>query len=222
MNFLVPIILLALGAYLIGSFPAGYLAGRCCGIDLRLHGSGNIGATNVLRVLNKKWGYTVFAIDFMKGFVAVSLALIWGRAAGITPLSLPGAIAAVAVLLGHSFPVWLGFRGGKGIATSAGIILGFFPAAFLICCGGWIIFFYATRIVSIASITATLLLPISVITLYALSHFYPQLPQLFQEDWLAALVSIAMAALALLRHSANIKRLWAGTEPRFERKKGYR
>lgn len=214
-----PWILFLLGAYLIGSFPTGYLAGRCCGIDLRLHGSGNIGATNALRVLNKKWGYTVFIVDFLKGFIACYLAVRWGYSSGIQPLSLPGGIAAIGVLLGHSFPVWLGFHGGKGIATSAGIIIALFPAAFLFCCLSWIVVFNFTKYVSVASLAASALLPISVGILYSLTHFYPGLPSFFQQDWFSFLIAIVMGLLAILRHRSNIKRLLEGTEPQFERGK---
>jgi len=103
MNFLLPLFCIALGGYLIGSFPTGYLAGCCCGIDVRLHGSGNVGATNVLRLLGKKWGYSVFLIDFLKGWLPVFLALLWSDTVHMTPPSAPGAIAALASLLGHSF-----------------------------------------------------------------------------------------------------------------------
>ena len=131
-NFLVWMALVV-GAYLIGSFPAGYLVGHCCGIDIRQHGSGNIGATNVVRVLGKKWGALVFIIDFLKGWLPVILATRWSEAIHMDPRSAPGAVAALMALLGHNFPCWLGFRGGKGISTSAGIIVGLFPGAFPFC-----------------------------------------------------------------------------------------
>ncbi len=219
MNFFIPSLWILLGAYLIGSFPAGYLAGRCCHIDIRQHGSGNIGATNVMRVLGKKWGYSVFVLDLFKGWLAVFGAMATGRALHLDSISLLGAFAAISVLVGHSFPIWLGFCGGKGISTSAGVIVALFPASFLICCGSWIIFFYLTRIVSIASIVASLLLPISVIAFFFLGLAAPQLPSFFQQDGILVGASLIMGTLAVTRHRKNIERLFAGTEPRFERKK---
>ena len=126
LSSLAPWLLIAVASYLLGSIPFGFIAGRICGIDIRTKGSGNIGATNVLRVLGKKWGYAVFLLDFVKGLLPVLLALAWGRSIGVNPTSAPGALAALCALLGHSFPVWLGFKGGKGIASSAGVIIGLF------------------------------------------------------------------------------------------------
>lgn len=218
MNFLLPLFCIALGGYLIGSFPTGYLAGCCCGIDVRLHGSGNVGATNVLRLLGKKWGYSVFLIDFLKGWLPVFLALLWSDTVHMTPPSAPGAIAALASLLGHSFPIWLHFKGGKGISTSAGIIVGMFPGSFLFCLGSWIFVFFSTRYVSIASIVASIMLPLSVLLFYFLSHGSHPLPHALTPDWLSILVSLMMCTLVLWRHRENIKRLLARTEPRFVRK----
>ena len=197
-----------MASYLLGSIPAGFIAGKICGVDLRTQGSGNIGATNALRVLGKKWGYGVFLVDFLKGLVPVLLALRWGSSVGVNPYSSPGALAALCALLGHSFPVWLGFKGGKGIATSSGVIVGLFPAAFLFCLGIWLLLFTTTRYVSVASIAAAITLP-SAVTLLFILH---------RTDWLALTVSILMCALAVWRHRSNIVRLRLGTEPRFERK----
>jgi acyl phosphate:glycerol-3-phosphate acyltransferase len=205
---LLPWILIALGSYLLGSIPFGYLAGRIRGVDLRTKGSGNIGATNALRVLGKSWGYAVFSCDFLKGLLPVLLAGLWGTYAGIFPASAPGAAAALCALLGHSFPVWLGFKGGKGIASSAGVMVALFPAAFLVCVGVWILLFTTTRYVSVASIGGAVTLPVSVLALF-LTH---------RADWLALVVSVLMCFLAIWRHRSNIERLRAGTEPRFERK----
>lgn len=209
-------LLLILGAYLIGSFPAGYLAGRYCHIDIRHHGSGNIGATNVLRVLGKKWGYTIFAIDFLKGWLAVFGTMTFAKILHLEAVSLLGAIAAIAVLLGHSFPIWLGFHGGKGISTSGGVVIALFPLAFFICFGFWILCFYLTRIVSLASILASLLLPVCVIFFYFLSRSYPQFSPFLQQDKTLIIASLIMGGLAVLRHRQNIERLFLGTEARFE------
>lgn len=207
---LYPWLLIAIGSYLLGSIPAGFIAGKICGVDLRTQGSGNIGATNALRVLGKKWGYAVFLFDFLKGLVPVLLALHWGRTVGVEPSSAPGALAALGSLVGHSFPVWLGFRGGKGIATSGGVIIGLFSLpAFLICLGVWLLLFTTTRYVSVASIGGALSLPVVVGAMFLMHRI----------DWLALTVSIVMCGLAVWRHRSNITRLRAGTEPRFERKK---
>lgn len=210
MHPLLPWLLIAVGSYLIGSIPFGYLAGRLCGVDIRTKGSGNIGATNALRVLGKKWGYTVFLLDFLKAWLPVKLALGWGIALMVHPPSAPGALAGLCALLGHSFPVWLGFKGGKGIASSAGVMVGLFSlAVFLVCLGMWLLLFTVTRYVSIASIVAAISLPVAVGILVLLHR----------ADWLGFTVSVVMAALAIWRHRSNIVRLRAGTEPRFERKK---
>jgi glycerol-3-phosphate acyltransferase PlsY len=211
LSSLAPWLLIAVASYLLGSIPFGFIAGRICGIDIRTKGSGNIGATNVLRVLGKKWGYVVFFLDFLKGILPVLLALAWGRSIGVNPASAPGALAALCALLGHSFPVWLGFKGGKGIASSAGVIVGLFGiGAFLFCLGSWLLFFSITRFVSVASIAAAIAVPLSVSVLYFMHR----------SDWLTLLVACLMCVLAIWRHRSNIMRLRAGTEPRFEKKTG--
>lgn len=210
MSSILPWLLIAVGSYLLGSIPFGYLAGRLLGVDLRTQGSGNIGATNALRVLGKKWGYAVFLLDFLKAWLPVKLALGWGIALMVHPASATGALAGLCALLGHSFPVWLGFKGGKGIASSAGVIVGLFSLpVFLICLGLWLLLFTTTRYVSVASIGGSLALPVVVAVLFLMHRL----------DWLALAVSIAMCALAVWRHRSNITRLRAGTEPRFEKKK---
>ncbi len=204
-----PWLLLVISSYLMGSIPAGYLAGRLCGVDLRTQGSGNIGATNALRVLGKAWGSGVFLVDFLKGLLPVYLAGIWSAQLGVHPSSAPGALAGLCVLLGHSFPVWLRFQGGKGIASSAGVIVGLFPSVFFFCIGSWLFFFMLTRYVSVASIAASITLPLAVAMLF----------MLHRADWLALLLSMMMCLLALWRHRSNIARLRVGMEPRFEQKK---
>ncbi len=203
-----PWLLIAGGSYLLGSIPSGYLAGRLCGVDLRTQGSGNIGATNALRVLGKSWGYGVFLFDFLKGLIPVLLASFWGGHAAISPPTAPGALAGFCVLLGHSFPVWLGFKGGKGIASSAGVVVGLFYGAFLFCLGVWMLVFTISRYVSVASMAAALAFPVAVSALYLLHR----------TDWLGLTISVLMSALAIWRHRSNISRLRAGTESRFERK----
>ncbi len=199
-----------LAPYLCGSFPSGFLAGKLRGVDLRKEGSGNVGATNAFRVLGKTWGYAVFAADALKGFLAVKVAL--GIAMALAPgYEIPmGVVGAVGAVLGHNFPVWLGFQGGKGISTSAGVMLGLFPPmVFAVGLVAWLLLFFTTRYVSMASLASAIALPAASFVL-ALNG---------QCDWLLVGVAFAMCLLAFWRHRPNISRLLAGTEKRFERKK---
>jgi glycerol-3-phosphate acyltransferase PlsY len=201
--------LVALGAYLIGSFPTGYIVGRINGVDLRKEGSGNIGATNALRVLGKKWGYIVFAADIFKGWLSVTLAYALANQFAPDHVAVAGVLAAVFVVLGHNFPVWLGFKGGKGIATSAGIMIALFPIWVFLCAFVvWLGFFYTTRYVSVASILAAISLSVSTTVL-----------ALFGKcEWLLVGVALLMTGLAIWRHKSNIERLIAGTEKKFEKR----
>lgn len=205
-----PLALAALAGYLFGSVPAGYLAGRLCGKDLRTEGSGNVGATNALRVLGKGWGYAVFAVDFLKGFLGVKAAIFLAAQTGETQSSLMGVAGAIGAVLGHNFPVWLGFRGGKGISTSAGVMLALFhPIIFLAGLITWVGIFFLTRYVSVASLAAAFSLPVSAWTLFAFGLC----------DRVLAITAVVMGALAFWRHRPNIVRLLHGTEKRFERTK---
>jgi glycerol-3-phosphate acyltransferase PlsY len=187
-------------AYVIGATPFGFLAGKWRGIDIREHGSGNIGATNVIRVLGKKIGIPIFILDFLKGLLPVLLFLKLGG--GDTNLAIAAALGAV---LGHNYTFWLGYKGGKGVATSGGALLGLVPIPALIVVGTWIVFFYATRFVAVASIAAAVVLPVA--TWWQQQAFTP-----------VVYFTIALAALAIWRHRSNIQRLRAGTENRFTRK----
>jgi glycerol-3-phosphate acyltransferase PlsY len=204
-------ILISALAYFIGSLPSGYIAGKLNGIDIRQHGSGNIGATNVVRVLGKPWGYTVFFLDAFKGFAAVRLALaLVARHPIAADYSEFFAILAAAVCItGHSYPVWLAFKGGKGVATSAGSIFGIMPIAAITIFLVWVMIFLITRYVSLASIIAALTLPVAVAVLVRLKMTHGLVLLYF---------SIAMTALVVWRHRSNMARLLKGTEPRFERK----
>lgn len=200
----------ALG-YLFGSFPAGYLAGRLAGVDIRTVGSGNIGATNVLRVLGKRWGYLVFFLDAFKGFAAVRLTFFFMK---YLPTAGPYAeylaiLTAVMCIVGHSFPVWLRFKGGKGVATSAGALFGLMPFAVPFIILIWFIVFETTRYVSVASIAAAISLPI-VVGLF--------LRWKFLEGSALFYFSLLIALLVLWRHRSNFSRLLNGTEQRFSRK----
>lgn len=191
--------LLFLSAYLIGSIPFGLIISRMHGIDIRKHGSGNIGATNVFRVVGKKWGITVFILDALKGYISVLLPLIFKQEAALN-LSLA---LALAVILGHTFPIWLKFKGGKGVATSLGAFLAAAPKPALITFGGWIIIFFATRIISAASLSASVLFPIVIWIMY---------PRETPGFSTLIAVSLFLTAFIFYTHRANIGRLRKGEE----------
>lgn len=206
-------LLVALEAYFLGSIPAGPIAGWINGVDLSKQGSGNTGATNALRILGKKWGYFVLGVDILKGWLAVivafSIAKISFHATPPETIN-AGVLAAIFSVIGHSYPVWLGFRGGKGISTSAGVMLALFPwqvfASGLVV---WLVLFYSTRYVSIASLGAALALPIASTVMW----------QFGECDPVRITIAATMCALAVWRHKSNIVRLLAGTETRFEKKR---
>jgi acyl phosphate:glycerol-3-phosphate acyltransferase len=202
--------IIVIGSYLLGTIPAGYLVGRIAGIDIRKYGSGNIGATNVSRVLGKGYGYPVFAADFLKGFAAVRMSIFVG-ARMLPDWNSPeiiGILAAVSSVIGHSFPIWLKFAGGKGVATSAGALFGLLPMITVIGAAIWMLIFWMTRYVSLASITAAVTLPL-LILIKIWSH--PAHKPLFY-------FSLFLAAIVIWRHRSNLSRLIRGTEPRFTRK----
>jgi glycerol-3-phosphate acyltransferase PlsY len=185
----------ALFGYLLGSIPFGLVFTRMAGLgDIRAIGSGNIGATNVLRTGRKGLALATFLGDALKGTVAILIARHFaGEGAAMA--------AAVGAFLGHVFPVWLNFKGGKGVATYIGCLLGlWWPAAFAF--GGvWLVMAFAFRISSLSALTAAVVVPIG----------------LFLGGWASgtlALVLIALAVLVFIRHEANIRRLIAGTEPK--------
>jgi acyl phosphate:glycerol-3-phosphate acyltransferase len=200
-----------LGSYLLGSIPFGYVAGKIRGIDIRRFGSGNIGATNVVRVLGKRYGYSVFVLDFLKGFGAVKISMSIatdGRLEWASP-EIFGIFAAIASVVGHSFPVWLKFRGGKGVATAAGALFGLMPVAALIAVIIWISIFWFTRYVSLASVVAAVALPIVILIMTRLTQIHGK--ALFYS-------SLCIAAFVIWRHHSNLSRLMHGSEPRFTRK----
>lgn len=203
--------IVALIGYLLGSLPAGYLAGRLAGVDIRQLGSGNIGATNVLRVLGKRFGYSVFVVDFAKGLCAVLLAgFVAARSAGRANfVEICAATGGVCAVFGHSFPVWLRFRGGKGVATSIGVLFGLVPIAAVIVCAVWLVTFEVSRYVSLASVVAALTLPVAV----AATGFFQQ-----QLSPVRFYFSLCLAVVVVIRHRSNLSRLLRGTEPRFLRK----
>ena len=202
-------LLILLISYLAGSLPSGYIVARAKGIDIRQHGSSNIGTANVVRVMGKGWGYLVFLADFFKGFLAVKVGsllathLPGGIVAG-------GVIAGIACILGHNYPVWLGFNGGKGIATSAGVVLALCPPLVMISLAiVWVTVFFISRYTSLASLTSAAALPVAILAI---------IPKRGTDFWLLLMFSILVAALAIWRHRSNISRLLNGTENRFGKK----
>lgn len=188
-------------SYLMGAFPTSYLAGRLFrGIDLREHGSKNLGATNVYRTLGWRFAVPVALVDIAKGAVPV---LVVGPAASGAPW-FPLACGALAVV-GHVFSVFVGFRGGKGVATSAGVVLGLAPAAVGVCLVLWAILVRTTGYVSLGSIVAVAVFPALVWLFYPLHR---------PSIWLYILLAVVIIWL----HRSNIRRLLAGTESRFGRR----
>jgi acyl phosphate:glycerol-3-phosphate acyltransferase len=201
----------ALLAYLLGCLPTGYIAGRLVGVDIRKVGSGNVGATNVTRVLGIRFGYPVFLVDFAKGLAAVMLAVIMAKPAQSSAqfVDLCAAIGAICSVIGHSYSIWLGFRGGKGVATLMGALFGINWITALIVCVVWIVVFQATRYVSLASIATAVALPITVAIMLFLKQLPTPIPLYF---------SFCLGAIIVVRHRSNLSRLVKGTEPRFVRK----
>ncbi len=196
-----PELVVAIAAFLVGSFPTGYLVARAYGVDIRQVGSGNIGATNVLRSVNRWAGRGVFVVDMLKGFLPPLLA----------PLLLPQpdnsiiqVIACFFAILGHNYTPWLGFRGGKGVATAAGGFLAICWPALLLAAAAWVAVFYLKHYVSLASIVAVAALPLLVFG--------------FSNNWTFTAFATLVAVVTILRHKPNIQRLLAGTEHKFEKK----
>ena len=186
--------LLAFFAYLLGSVPTGYILGSLAGVDVRKAGSGNIGATNVARVAGKLHGILTLVADAAKGFVPVIVALNLGLAPAAT------AFVGIAAFLGHLYPVFLRFQGGKGVATALGIFLGLAPWATLVLMAIFLLVLSATRVVSLGSMVASASAPI-------VFWFFFHSPILTGT-------SLFIAAMIVLRHRGNIQRLRLGTEPR--------
>jgi glycerol-3-phosphate acyltransferase PlsY len=196
-NLFLPIIL----GYLIGSIPFGFLVGKIKGVDIRNVGSGNIGATNIYRTLGVWPGVSVFALDLLKGTAAVYIAQ------ALLPQSTPVlsreyfiVVSGVAAMVGHMFSIFLGFKGGKGAATSLGILLGIAPDLFVIAIIYVIICIAVTRYVSVASITGVILL--------AALMFIMDKPLAY------GICTVLAAVLMIYKHIPNIKRLLSGTEPK--------
>jgi acyl phosphate:glycerol-3-phosphate acyltransferase len=206
-------------AYVIGSVPFGLVVGLAKGVDPRKAGSGNIGATNIGRLLGGKFFAIVFVLDLLKGLIPMLLAVWIVRRHFAQPdalVYLLWLLVGFGAILGHMFSFILRFKGGKGVATSCGVVLGLFPyytwaglAVLLV----WIVLFLATRYVSVASMTAAALFPVAYVALALANHW----PLLHQQLPLLAF-SVLVAAMIVYKHRGNIARLRAGTENRFARK----
>jgi glycerol-3-phosphate acyltransferase PlsY len=200
-------IVTALLAYLLGSIPTGFLVAKARGVDIRTVGSGNIGATNAFRALGKTAGIFVLLMDALKGYLAVELVsrIVFHFFSDGAPLDNLRIAAGVTAILGHNYTCWLHFKGGKGIATSAGVLIALVPLALLIILGIWIVLFATTRFVSIGSLAASFALPFA--TWFT------------KHDLGLTVVTGAMGALAIYKHRVNIQRLLNGTEHRIQFKK---
>ena len=207
MTSLLGILLILVLSYLIGGIPFGFIIGKINHIDIRQHGSKNIGATNVRRVLGRDWGILCFVCDFLKGLLPVliigtRLAPHWGVSSGWGEI-----LAAVGAVSGHIFPYALHFRGGKGVSTTLGAILGiaFWPvlAGAIV----WYIVFQWSKIVSLASMAAAVMMPLTALVMCIFHWGGMQFP--------AVLLMAALGALVIIRHKENIVRLRNGTENKF-------
>jgi glycerol-3-phosphate acyltransferase PlsY len=209
--------MIAVGAYLLGSIPFGFLAAKAKGIDIRTVGSGNIGATNAIRVLGWPLGIFVLLLDAAKGYAACAFLpplifnLLAPHLSGLSisfqdePLEFQmrlHVIAGIFAVLGHNYTCWLKFKGGKGIATTAGVYIALAPWPLLIALVVFILAVAVTRYISVGSLTAAVALPVAV---WALPP----------HNVLLEVVTTALGALAIYKHKANIQRLLAGTENRF-------
>jgi glycerol-3-phosphate acyltransferase PlsY len=190
----VPAVLIVVAGFLLGSIPFPYLLTRRRGIDLRTVGSGNVGATNALRVSSPATAMTVLALDATKGSLAVWLAGVFG------PPPALAICAGLAAIAGHVYPPWLGFRGGKGMATTAGVFAVLSPAATLLAAGVFAILLGLTRLVSLGSVGAIVALP--------------PLTAWLGASRAVVIGACAAAALVVFRHRTNLRRLWLGTERR--------
>jgi glycerol-3-phosphate acyltransferase PlsY len=209
----------ALAAYVVGSIPFGLLVGLSKGIDPRKEGSGNIGATNLGRLLGGRFFAIVFTLDLLKGFIP-TLAAAW-----FVRQRFPQAnawvyifwlLVAFGAILGHMFSVFIGFKGGKGVATSIGVVMGIFPyytLTGLIVTVVWLGFFFATRYVSVASIAASVGFPITYVILGSLNHW-----PLLGEQFPLLIFTIIVGGMIVYKHRANIARLREGTEHRIAKK----
>ena len=193
-------------SYLIGGIPFGYLIAVIKGIDIRTEGSGNIGATNVGRVLGKKYGLIIFILDMLKGFIVVFFVPAAVSSAVNVPTTTDNLLVILCgfcAVLGHAFPVYLKFKGGKAVATSFGVFIWLVPISIGIAFGVWLLTVIVTRYVSLGSMIGSLSL-VGVIVIVVDSPF--------GDNIYLTVMSVAVAILIIARHTSNIQRIIAGTE----------
>jgi acyl phosphate:glycerol-3-phosphate acyltransferase len=209
--------ILIAAAYLAGSIPFGVIVARAHGVDLRKVGSGNIGATNVGRTLGKKWGIVCFVLDMLKGLLPM-LAAMWMLPQEKGPRELWIWLGTGgATIIGHVFPIYLGFRGGKGVSTSLGVLLGLWPyytVCGLVAAVSWLVTVWIWRYVSLGSMVLALSFVASLLVAIAMVPSW-KMAQL----WPLVVFAVVMAGLVILRHKDNIGRLLAGTESKVWQKK---
>ncbi len=195
------IAVLTIIAYLFGALPFGLLVANARGVDIRSQGSGNIGATNVFRCVGKGWGIFTFLLDALKGFIS---AFVFPMLADLNPEY--GVLFGIVAIIGHAFPIYLKFKGGKGVATSAGVLLGVAPMAIAVAMACWAICMAVSRYVSLSSIVAAIT---AAITVWVQGD----------KGMIVKLALTLMSLLVIWLHRANIKRLLNGTESRFGKNK---
>lgn len=197
--FLIPL------AYLLGAIPVGFLIGRAYGIDIRTVGSRNIGATNVMRSVGKFWGIITLLLDALKGLIPAALFPLFAQHTfGLNDDAMLRVACGCAAVLGHNFPVYLHFKGGKGIATTAGVLIGIAPAALVCGLASFSVMFGLFRMVSLGSLSAAIVIPTFAWLRYR------------HDGMLIPLVLTALGLLAIWRHRTNIQRLLTGTENRIQ------
>lgn len=194
------IIIYLLAAYVLGSIPFGLLIGRSVkGIDIRQFGSKNIGATNVFRVVGKKWGIFAFFLDALKGYLAITWPAYLNIHFEQTYIYIAAAVFTIA---GHSFPIWLSFRGGKGVAVSLGVFLALTPVPALLSFGLWIIIFLISHIISMASLTAAVCFPVMIVLTMRSTDLFP---------WIFG-ISLLLMLFIFYTHRENVRRLLKSEE----------
>jgi len=216
MSFIVCLVLCVVAGYLVGSLPFGVWAGKLVGIDIRAGGSGNIGATNVARLLGKPWGILVFILDVLKGAVPTLVAsglLTTAAEQGPTipqsALEISRLLVGFSCILGHNCSIYLRLRGGKGVATSLGVTLGVFPDLtypVLWAVGVWLVVVLVTRYVSLGSLAACVALPITFVAIGGRQAGY------LRDHWPLGVFTLFISVLIVVRHRSNIGRLLKGTE----------
>jgi acyl phosphate:glycerol-3-phosphate acyltransferase len=202
---ILPYIVVAVVGYLLGSIPTGFLVAKARGIDIRAVGSGNIGAANTFRAIGRSAGIFVLIVDALKGFAAVEASYLILPFFGVTDTAQAihyRVVAGIFAVLGHNYTCWLSFKGGKGIATTAGVYLALVPLSVGLAVAAFVVAVLLTRYTSVGSMVGAIVLTLVVC--------------LTQQDLTLKIVTIALCTLAILKHRTNIKRLIAGTENRIE------